>query len=274
VWLPWTYAVAIVAVLLIAMFALRASGRYPKWAYIARELALVFALYAVWQIASSLSFGRLTSADDAGLWLARLERTLHWPNEASWQHPVLQHEWLVHFADLYYAGVHVPVLLITLVWVFIWHRPNWPFARTSVAILTGFCLVIQYIPVAPPRLLPSLGLVDTALRDHLSVYSAVAGANQYSAMPSLHVGWSAAAALLVIVCARTRWRWLAILYPLMTTWVVVVTGNHFLIDGAVAVVLLGAAVGITYAIPSQRPVREASEQLEAQAAEPLPAPTA
>ena len=31
-----------------------------------------------------------------------------------------------------------------------------------VALVTGASLVIQLIPVAPPRLLPHLGIVDTA----------------------------------------------------------------------------------------------------------------
>lgn len=272
-WLPWTYAVAIVAVLLVAMLALRTSGRWPQGIDIARELAIIFGLYAVWQIAGSLSFGRLGRADDAGLWLARVEHDMYWPSEAWMQHAILGHVWLMKAADLYYATVHVPVLLITLVWVFFRHRPNWPFARTTVALLTGMCLVIQYLPVAPPRLLPSLGIVDTAALDHLSVYAAVAGANEYSAMPSLHVGWAAAAALLVIVCAHSRWRWLAIAYPLLTTWVVVVTGNHFIIDGVVALALLAIAVGITNLFPSQRPVRELPEKQEAQAATSLPAPS-
>jgi hypothetical protein len=263
----------IVAVLLTAMIVLRATGRWPKAVVPLRELALIFTLYAVWQVASTLSFGKLTNADEAGLWLARVEHTLHWPNEATWQHAILGHEWLMKASDIYYATVHVPVLLMTLAWVFVWHRNNWPFARTTVALLTGACLVIQYLPVAPPRLLPSLGLVDTAAHDGLSVYSAVAGANQYSAMPSLHVGWAAAVALLVIVSLKTRWRWLAILYPMLTTWVVVVTGNHFLIDGVAAAVLLAAAAGVTMLFPSQRPNQQSALAGSALETQPLAQPS-
>jgi hypothetical protein len=36
---------------------------------------------------------------------------------------------------------------------------------------------------------------------------------------------------------------------------VVVTGNHFIIDGVVAYILLAAAVGVTCLFPSQRPLR-------------------
>jgi hypothetical protein len=109
--------------------------------------------------------------------------------------------------------------------------------------------------VAPPRLLPSLGIIDTAQLTGLSVYQAIPGANQYAAMPSVHCGWSAAVAFFIIVVARSPWRWLAVLYPLATLWVVVVTGNHFIIDGVVAYILLAAAAGITCLFPSQRPER-------------------
>jgi PAP2 superfamily len=253
-WLPWTWSLAAALVLLAISLVLRARKQRANIAYACRELAIVAALYTVWQLASTLSFGHANRAAAHGLWLAHLESVLGWPSEQSIQRPVLTHPLIMRAADLYYAGVHVPVAIITLVWIFFWRRANWNFARTTVALLTGFCLVIQYIPVAPPRLLPGLGIVDTALRDGLSVYKAIGGADQLSAMPSLHIGWSSAVALLLIVSLRTKWRWLAVLYPLVTLWAVVVTGNHFIIDGVVSVLLLAVAAGIAMAIPSQRPM--------------------
>jgi hypothetical protein len=160
---------------------------------------------------------------------------------------------LMHVADLYYSSLHIPVFVVTLVWVLLFRRPYWAFARTTVAILTGMCLAIQFIPVAPPRLLPVLGIIDTAKENGRSVYALVPGANEYSAMPSAHIAWAAAVALIIILAARSPWRWLALLYPIVTLWVVVVTGNHFIIDGVASVALLGIAVGITLMFPSQRP---------------------
>jgi hypothetical protein len=74
-------------------------------------------------------------------------------------------------------------------------------------------------------------------------------------MPSVHIAWASAVALIVVVSARTMWRWLALAYPIATMWVVVVTGNHFILDGVVAVVLLAMAAGITLLFRSQRPER-------------------
>jgi hypothetical protein len=266
-WLPWRYALWMAAIAAVLWLILRIFPRSKNVAWIMRETSLIMVLYALWQYVGSLDFGDFSKADQAGLWLAELQRNLYFPSEAWIQAPVLGHEWLMKLADSYYAGLHIPVFVITLIWVLVFHRRDWNFVRTTTALLTGACLVIQFIPVAPPRLLPSLGIADTAQLTGLSVYQAIPGANQFAAMPSVHCGWAAAVALFIIVVARSPWRWLAVLYPLATLWVVVVTGNHFIIDGLVSYVLLAAAVGVTCLFPSQRPVRWSRER---DAVEPLP----
>ena len=69
-------------------------------------------------------------------------------------------------------------------------------------------------------------------------------------MPSVHVGWALIVALAVITVSRSRWRWLAAGYPLLTLLVVVVTANHFWLDGVAAAVLVAAALA------AQRLVRQ------------------
>lgn len=224
-------------------------------AIVSREAALVLGLYAAWQYIGALSFGGLERADAAGLWLADVEAMLGWPSEVALQQMVLANDRVVYLADVYYTSLHIPVFVVTLLWVLLFRRESWAFTRTTVVILTAMCLAIQFFPVAPPRLLPVLGIVDTAKENGRSVYALVAGANEYAAMPSVHIAWAAAVALIIIVAARSPWRWAALLYPFVTLWVVVVTGNHFIIDGVASVVLLGVAAGITLLFPSQRPRR-------------------
>ena len=75
------------------------------------------------------------------------------------------------------------------------------------------------LPVTPPRLLTSLGMVDTGHAGGMSIYQApVLGSmsNEYAAMPSLHVGWALLIAVVLIAACRTRWRWLWLLHPLAT----------------------------------------------------------
>jgi PAP2 superfamily len=127
-----------------------------------------------------------------------------------------------------------------LAWLFARHRDGYPAVRNAMAASTAICLFISFIPVAPPRLLPGAGVVDLAARYGQSVYAAVgsgAGADQLSAMPSVHVAWSIVVAWAVITRSPSRWRWLILLHPLVTVFVVVATGNHYWADGIVSAVI-------------------------------------
>lgn len=253
--MPWRPAAVVGITLLLVTLVLRRWPRYKPATSLTFELGLIFTLYAAWQFIGTKKPGGIDGANAAGRWIAEVQAAIHLPSEQWLQSMVLPHPALVSFADWYYSSLHIPVFVATLAWILVRHRPDWPFARTTTVLLTGMCLIIQFKAVAPPRLLPELGIVDTALENGRSVYAAIPGANQLAAMPSVHIAWAALVALFIIVSARGWWRWLSLAYPLMTLWVVVVTGNHFILDGAVAVALLVVCVAIALAFPSQRPQR-------------------
>jgi hypothetical protein len=171
---------------------------------------------------------------------------------------------LIQFFNLYYDTLHFPVLIGCMIWLFVRHRADYGRWRTTLVACTGLCLLVQLVPVAPPRMLASTGMVDTAVVYHQSVYNNVAGfdADQLSAMPSVHVGWALLVTIAVITVARNRWRWLAVLYPAMTALAVVVTANHFWLDGIVAAAILV----IVLAVQAQ-----AWRLLPARASQPVPA---
>jgi len=82
--------------------------------------------------------------------------------------------------------------------------------------------------------------VDTGVLLGQSVYgpSTDSGvANQFAAMPSLHVGWAFMVAVFLIRATRSRRRWLWIAHPVLTFTVVVVTANHYWLDGLIAISL-------------------------------------
>jgi hypothetical protein len=138
-----------------------------------------------------------------------------------------------------------------LLWLFLRHRDRYPWVRTTVVLVTASCLLIQFIPVAPPRMLTDSGFVDVAAQYGQSVYGGGVGgvhADELSAMPSVHVGWSVLVAVAVIGVSRSAWRWLILLHPLLTITVVIVTANHFWADGMVAVGLLLLAYGAQFAV--------------------------
>jgi hypothetical protein len=210
-------------------------------AVFAGESAVVLGLFALWQLAGSFSVLGPGGALARSRWIWRFERDVHLPSEAALQRLFLPHPLLVQLCNLYYAGLHFPILIGCMIWLFARHRDTYRRLRTTLVLFTGASLLIQLIPVAPPRMLPQAHMVDTAVRYGQSVYAVRAGfdADQLSAMPSVHVGWAILVAIAVIGAARTRWRWLALAYPVVTTVVVVVTANHFWLDAIVAAALLG-----------------------------------
>ncbi len=274
VMLSWQYALAAAAGLAVAAAAIRVArlsrqaGAWALWGGVALESALLFGLYALWQFAGSFTVLSAAGAVPRARWLWHAEQVLHLPSETALQRPFLPHPVLVQAFNLYYDILHFPVLGACLIWLYARHRASYPRVRTTVALFTGVSLLIQLIPVAPPRLLPGTGMVDTAVRYGQSVYSWHGGfdADEFSAMPSVHVGWALIVAIAVIAVSRNRWRWLAAAYPVITLLVVVVTANHFWLDGIVAALLVvlvlvaqrtarGLRSGKSSQGPQVRPVR-------------------
>jgi hypothetical protein len=61
-------------------------------------------------------------------------------------------------------------------------------------------------------------------------------------MPSVHVAWSIVVAWAVITRSASRWRWLILLHPVITVFVVVGTGNHYWADAIVAAAIDAAVI--------------------------------
>ncbi|WP_055585338.1 phosphatase PAP2 family protein [Peterkaempfera griseoplana] len=244
--LSWQSAGGTSAVLLAASYAVRRTTARPSVSALLREAGTLLALFALWQLAGHLSLMGSDHALDRAEWIHRTERELGLPDEASWQRAVLPHPWLVKAANYYYAVMHFTVMLVLLLWVFVRHRERYAWVRTSVVLVTAACLLVQFVPVAPPRMLTDSGFVDVAVQYGQSVYGAGVGgmvADQLSAMPSVHVAWCVLVAVAAVRVSDSRWRWVAVLHALVTIAVVVVTANHFWADGLVAVALLLLAYG-------------------------------
>ena len=244
--LNWDHAAVLALVLAITGTVVRPAGRrgLAVATAVCRETGLVLALYSIWQLAGRLSLLRLDDAKGHALWLWDVERFLHLPSEVSLQHWFLPHPIIVKAFNIYYATMHFPGLIVFLIWLWARHREHYPPVRNVVAMVTAACLLIQLIPVAPPRMFPDLGFVDTAIRYNQSVYN-IGGsgfADQLSAMPSVHVGWAVLVALFAIKISTSPWRWLVLVHTALTILIVTVTANHWWLDGVFAVMLLGLAM--------------------------------
>jgi len=248
--LSWQAAALIGA----ACFAVATSvGRFApgrrsvifKIAPFGREVGIILGLYALWQIAGGVSLGHTGEATKRGQWVWDHERAWHFPSEVALQRPILGHSLFVQICNIYYATMHFGMLLAVLLWLYIRHRDAYRRTRTLIVLTTTACLLVALVPVAPPRLI-HVGMVDTASSYGQSVYAVTGqlGADQYSAMPSVHVAWAFLVAVAVIGATRSQWRWLILLHTAATLYVVVVTANHFWLDGVVAVALLGISLAI------------------------------
>jgi hypothetical protein len=215
--LSWQQAGISAACLMTAAVVAARSPR-PRLVYaagFAGEAGLVLGLFALWQMAGSFLVMGPDGAEDRAQWIWHAERVVHMPSETVLQRVFLPHPLIVQAFNLYYAGLHFAVVIACLIWVFVRHRRQYPRVRTTLVLFTVGALLIQFIPVAPPRMLPADGMVDTAVRYGQSVYGSVAGfnADQLSAMPSVHIGWALLVALVLVEVSRSRWRWLALGLP-------------------------------------------------------------
>src|ERR1700733_8675413 len=158
-----------------------AAGPWPRRlamaAGIAQEAAILLALFALWQLAGSFSLIGPDGALARAQWIWHAERAVHLPSETEVQRAFLSHPLLVQALNLYYASLHFVVLITCLVWVYARHRRAYPQVRITLVLFTAGALLIQFLPVAPPRMLPGDGMVDTAARYGQSVYGSGGGFN-------------------------------------------------------------------------------------------------
>lgn len=185
--------------------------------------------------------------------LLRLEDAIGIAVEGHLQNLILGSRALVTLANWVYIWGHWPVIITVLAWLFARHREQYRLLLRSMLISGAIGLVaFALYPVSPPRLMPDHDVVDTVteLSRSYRILQPPALVNKYAALPSLHVGWNLLVGVAVFRASRSRpLRAFAIASPLLMMAAVVLTGNHYVVDGlvgsAVAVIgLLGAdAVG-------------------------------
>lgn len=259
--LGWQHAAELSGVLALGSVALRAAPQrhVRALAPFAFEAAIIGLLYAMWQRAGELSVLGTSGALSRSHWIIRFQHDIGLPSERSVQNVILGHPLLVQAANLYYDTMHFTMMFVFLIWLFVRHRDKYRPVRATMAWTTLACLLVQLIPVAPPRMIP--GYIDTAMQYGQSVYSNGLAVDQLSAMPSVHVAWALIVGFYTVRISTSRWRWIAAAHSVITVFVVLATGNHWWLDGIVAGLLAvicawgryGASVGVRAALARIRP---------------------
>ena len=210
-----------------------------------RELALIVTVFVGYRQIRYLTRNDTDQAVANARRVVDLERHAHIFSERGLQNLTMHSDAVVGFLNRYYVFVHFPLTALFVIWVLTRHQSHYRVLRTWIITVTVVALAIHVAyPLAPPRMLPQHGFVDTLREYGPNIYSTDTNdsvANQYAAMPSLHFGWAVIVAAGFIGIRRTRRSLLAIAHPVITLLAIVATANHYWIDAAVALVLVAAA---------------------------------
>jgi hypothetical protein len=204
----------------------------------------------------------------------RWETALDLFHEETVQAWFLPYRWFIQFWNTYYGTMHFIVTLGVFILLFTKRRDVFPQWRNTLAAMTALAIIgFAFFPLMPPRLLDepcpatdasSYGgaCIETSERppggwdfvDTLSEYGGpwsfdsdtmASISNQYAAMPSMHIGWSTWCAVAVWPLLKRRWmKVLVALYPVATLFCIIVTANHFWLDGVGGLVAFGVGAMI------------------------------
>jgi hypothetical protein len=212
------------------------------------ELLLLTVLYGGYAAARTLVDQAPGQAFRNGRAVLRIERVLGLDVEQAAIDWLLQWTWLSVLASYAYAALHYVITVAVLAWLYARRPAQYRLARSVLVGTTCLALLCYWaLPTAPPRLLSAEYVDVLAATAPWGWWGAAASAprgmasltNQYAALPSMHVGWALWAGAAVALLARRRLvRLVAAGYPLLVSVVVVVTGNHYVLDalaGAAAV---------------------------------------
>ena len=206
----------------------------------------------------------------------RFERWIGLFHEESVQEIFLPYRSFIQLLNTYYGTAHFIITIAVFILLYKKRPDVFPQWRNTLAATTALAIVgFSLFPLMPPRLLDqpcpkdggygavcldapergvesgkdNFGFVDT-LDQYGGPWDFSSGAaakvsNQYAAMPSLHIGWASWCAFAMWPLARRRWvRAAVLLYPAITLMCIIVTANHYWIDGVGGQLTLAVGFGI------------------------------
>ena len=229
-----------------------------------RELAIALVVYKMYQIIrGGVDAGASPDAFRNARWIVNIEKATFLFFEQQLQQLVLGVDWLVTFTNNYYGTAHFLVTAAVMVSLFLWRKEGYRHMRNVFGIMMLLGLMVFWLfPLAPPRMLPcndsipvaaapespALGecFVDTfnSGKQLWSYKSDAAKAitNPYAAMPSFHFAWALWCGLAISWYGRSRWmRRIAWFHVSFTTFAIIVTANHYVLDAVGGALVVAAA---------------------------------
>ncbi len=219
------------------------------------NLVLLIVLFQLYKLARKtfISRGETVGYENA-YQIIDWQKKLHLFFEPDLQAWILsQPEWVIRYLNHYYVGF-MPMFYACCAAGILFSPVRFRFWRRVF-----FCSMLLALPwyliypLAPPRFMPEFGFVDT-LKIYGPAYFSDTGlvsANQYAAMPSMHIGWTTIGALILATCIPRIKGFpigplLAVMHLSIMTLTVMATGNHYLLDVVGGWLIIAGAIALAW----------------------------
>jgi membrane-associated phospholipid phosphatase len=219
--------------------------------FVALELLVWTSLYGLYLAVRGLSIASANEAVANARSIVDVERALGLFQEARLQNGLAA---LDEALSLYYLLGFAPLLVGVLAWLGLRHREIYRELRSLLLISIALAVIVHVaLPVAPPRLVPELGIADTVGLDRDGSSFAGIPYNPYAAMPSMHVGWSLLVGLLALQASKSVLvRTFFVVHPAVMAIAVTATGNHYFLDSLAGALVALAGFGTWRLVPAIR----------------------
>ncbi len=216
------------------------------WRHLLFQLALLGSFEVVYALSGIYGRRHEVDAIANARGLLRLEGTLG----INWEHGI--QNWALQAPHVFLAIANrtyfisqFTISTLFLLWVYARRQERFARVRNALLAANYVSVIVMFLyPLAPPRAIPGAGFVDTLNANAVNLNTSLISTlnNPNSAMPSLHASYAivlgiAGFMLTRNIAVRTLWA----LYPLLVTYSVIATGNHYVLD----VVAGGAALAAT-----------------------------
>jgi hypothetical protein len=164
-----------------------------------------------------------------------------WQGSAQWYDFMFYIAYMLHFV--------LPIALAILIWK---KCPKHYWRLVTAFVVVSFAAFLTYVifPAAPPWMAADQGLIEPISRVSSSVWFALGindfpslyndiSPNPVAAIPSLHAAYATLFALFAIKFFKAKWRYLAIIHPILIYVGTIYQGEHYAIDE-----MLGALYGV------------------------------
>jgi hypothetical protein len=214
------------------------------WKDLLRQIVLFCGAYWLYRLVRGQVDGRAAAAFANAREIVDFERSLGLFVEPGIHGWAERHEWVLDAATWMYVNSHFVITTFTLAWLYLRRNERFYGIRDMFMVAMGIALVgYMVFPTAPPRFMPELGFQDPVAA-LTGAETANALVNPYAAVPSMHVAFALMLGVPMARIACHTWvRGLWCIYPLVVTFVVVSTANHWWFDA-----FLGAATAAVAAL--------------------------